>query len=142
MLIWEEVLVSTVPDYQATLQVIPRGNTRDYVWTVTPIITTDPITDAYFRVNAAANPFAQLFEKHITTVLVAGEGQIQDTGSVTGIGILRFQLTSVNTLLLSGGTPDAPKNHGYAVEIRTTAGKVDEFEQGVLPVIEQIVVAP
>lgn len=130
-----------MPDYQATLEVIPRGNTRDYKWTVSPVITTDPVTDAYFRVNAATNPFGQLFEKHITTVLVAGEGQIEDTGSVSGVAILRFQLTTTNTLACSGGTPEEPDNHGYAVELRTSAGKVDEFEQGVLPVIEQIVVA-
>lgn len=141
-LILTEVRVSSVPDYSATLEVIPRGNDRDYKWTVQPILTTDPVTDAYMRVNAATNPFGQLFEKHITTTLTSGEGQIEDTGSVSGIAILRFQVTATNTLTLSGGTADAPTNHKYGVEIRTAAGKVDEFEQGVLPVIEQVVVAP
>lgn len=140
-LILEEVRVSLVPDYSATLEIIPRGNDRDYKWTVQPILLTDPVTDAYMRVNAALTPFAQLFEKHITTTLTAGQGHIEDNGAATGIAILRFQVTAANTLTLAGGTPIAPTNHRYGVEIRTAAGKVDEFEQGNLPVIEEVVVA-
>jgi hypothetical protein len=140
--IYQEVRVSIVPDYSAVLEIIPRGNDRDYQWTVSPILTTDAVTDAYFRVNQALTPFTMLFEKHITTVLVGGQGQITDTGSVTGIAVLKFQLTKANTLLCAGGTALAPTEHRYAIEIQTASGKRDEFEQGVLPVIEEIVVAP
>jgi hypothetical protein len=82
-----------------------------------------------------------LFEKHITSTLVSGQGQIEDTGAGDGIAIIRFEITAANSLLMTGGTPTIPVNQPYAIEIRTNAGKVYEFEQGVLPVVEQIVVA-
>jgi hypothetical protein len=116
-----------------------RGNDLDFTRTVSIIPTGQTVADAYLRFNAPTGG-TLVFEKHITSTLVAGQGQIEDTGAGDGIAIIRFEATKVNSLLLTGGTPAAPVNNPYGIEIRTSAGKVYEFEQGVLPVVEQIVV--
>lgn len=117
-----------------------RGNDLDITRTVSVIPTGQTAQDAYLRVNAPTGG-TQLFEKHITSTLVSGQGQIEDTGSGDGIAIVRFEITATNSLLMTpGGTATAPVNYPYGIEIRTSAGKVYEFEQGVIPVVEQIVV--
>ena len=117
-----------------------RGNDLDITRTVSVIPSGQTAQDAYLRFNAPTGG-TLLFEKHITSTLVSGQGQIEDTGAGDGIAIVRFEITAANSLLMTGGTPTVPINQPYAIEIRTSAGKVYEFEQGVLPVVEQIVVA-
>lgn len=116
-----------------------RGNDLDIIRTVSVIPTGQTAQDAYLRFNAPTGG-TLVFEKHITSTLVSGQGQIEDTGVGDGIAIIRFEITKVNSLLLTGGSPLTPINNPYGIEIRTSAGKVYEFEQGVLPVVEQIVV--
>jgi hypothetical protein len=118
-----------------------RGNDLDIIRTVSVIPTGQVAADAYLRVNTPTGS-TQLFEKHITSTLIAGQGQIEDTGVGDNIAIIRFEITAANSLLMTpGGTATEPTNYPYGIEIRTDAGKVYEFEQGVIPVVEQIVVA-
>ena len=127
-----------MPDYSVVTEKLVRGNDRDIIRDVTGIPTGVTLTDAYLTVHSASGPGATLFEKHITTSLVAGQGQIEDTGSGDGVGRLRFEMTSVNTLTLAGGTDAAPTNHPYGIEVITSVGKKYEDEQGVIPVLEQL----
>lgn len=116
-----------------------RGNDLDITRTVSVIPTGQTVADAYLRVNAPTGG-TLVFEKHITPTIVSGQGQIEDTGSGDGIAIIRFEITKTNSLLMTGGTATTPINNPYGIEVRTSAGKVYEFEQGVIPVVEQIVV--
>ena len=127
-----------MPDYDARIDPMVRGNDLDVVRTVSVIPTGQTISDAWLRVNAPTGG-TQLFEKHITSTLVAGEGQIEDTGAGDNIGVVRFEITATNSLLCTGGPADSPTEHPYGIQVKTSGGKIFEFELGVLPVIEQIV---
>jgi hypothetical protein len=127
-------------DLAAKIQQMIRGNDLDVIRTVSGIPTGQTITDGWLRVNVPASS-TQLFEKHVTPTLVAGEGQVEDTGSGDGIGLIRFEVTAVNSLLMTGGTALAPVNHAYGVQVKTSGGKIYEFEQGVFECVEQVVVS-
>ena len=128
-----------MPDLSAVIEEYVRGNDLDVIRTVTVVPAGQTLTDAYLRVNATSGG-TQLFEKHITSTLVAGEGQIEDTGAGDGIAIIRFEITRTNGLTTTGGTVAAPSQHPYAIEVITSGGKNYEFEQGILEVVEEIIV--
>src|SRR5688500_2269206 len=130
-----------MPDYAATIDILVRGNDLDIIRPVSVVPTGQTLTDAWLRVDEITPPATQIFEKHITTTLAAGEGQIEDRGSTDGIAVVRFEITAANSLLCDPGTVAAPANHPYAIQVKTSGGKIYEFEQGVLPVIQQIVVS-
>jgi hypothetical protein len=128
-----------MPDYEATIDTLVRGNDLDITRTVSVVPTGQTLTDAWLRVDEVSPAGTQIFEKHITSALVAGEGQIEDTGSGDGIAVIRFEITAENSTLLDGGTVAAPAQHPYGIQVKTSGGKIYEFEQGILPVIQQIV---
>jgi hypothetical protein len=124
-----------------TIEQIIRGNDIDITRTVNGIPSGQTITDGWFTVLQATNPFTQLYEKHITSTLIAGQGQIEDTGAGDGIGIVRFEITAANTLTMAGGTAEVPTPHKYGIQVKTSGGKIFECEQGVMDCVEQIVVS-
>jgi len=131
-----------MPDLEAVIDEHVRGNDLDVIRTVTVIPSGQTVAEAWLRVDEITPPGTEVFSKHITPTLVAGEGQIEDDGSVDGIAILRFEITHANSLLLDpAGTVAAPKAHPYAIQIKTSGGKIYEFEQGVINCIDEIVVA-
>jgi len=129
-----------MPNYDATMEKLVRGNDRDVIRDVSGLPTGIVLTDAWLRVNAP-NGSSQLFEKHITTTLVAGEGQIEDAGAGDGVGRIRFEMTAVNTLTMTGGTNAVPTEHAYGIQVKTSGGKIYEDELGTIPCLEQIVVS-
>lgn len=135
-LYYQDVRVSDVPDYNATIPDLVRGNDLDVIRTVSPIPSGQTVTDGWLRVDAPDPPGGLLFQKHITTTLVAGEGQIEDSGSGDGVAVLRFEITNDNSALMTGG-----ENHAYGIQIKTSGLKIYEFEIGVFPVVEQVVVS-
>ena len=131
-----------MPDLQAVIDEHVRGNDLDVIRTVSIVPTGQTITDGWLRVNEITPAGTQVFEVHITPTLVAGSGQIEDTGAGDGIGLLRFEITHTNSLLLdANGTFAVPKAHPYAIQIKTSGGKIYEFEQGVINTIDEIVIA-
>lgn len=129
-----------MPDLVARIQQYVRGNDLDVTRTVTVVPSGQTLTEAWLRVNAVSSS-TQVFQKHITSTLVAGEGQIEDTGAGDGIAIIRFEITATDGLLTTGGTVAAPTQHPYGIQVKTSGGKIYEFEIGVLEVVEQIVQA-
>ena len=129
-----------MPDLVAIIADHVRGNDLDVIRTVTVVPTGQTLTDAWFRVNAVTGS-TQVFQKAITPTLVAGEGQIEDTGAGDGTAIIRFEITHTNSELLTGGTAAAPVLHPYGIQVKTSGGKIYEFEQGVIEVVDQIVLA-
>jgi hypothetical protein len=128
-----------MPDLVAIIADHVRGNDLDVTRTVSVVPVGQTLTDAWMRVNAPTGG-TQLFEKAITPTLVAGQGQIEDTGAGDGVAIIRFEITATNSLLTTGGTAAAPTAHPYGIQVKTSGGKIYEFEQGSLKVVEQIVV--
>lgn len=128
-----------MPDLSARIQQHVRGNDLDVIRTVSVVPTGQSLTDAWMRVNAPTGG-TQLFEKAITPTLVAGQGQIEDTGSGDGVAVIRFEITATNSLLTTGGTVAVPGIHPYGIQVKTSGGKIYEFELGTLEVVEQIVV--
>lgn len=127
-------------DLAAVIEQMIRGNDLDVIRTINGIPAGQTITDAWLTVQAPGG-LSQLFEKHITSTLVAGQGQIEDTGSGDTIGLVRFEVTAANSLLMTGGTADAPIDNPYAIQVKTSGGKIEECEQGVFECIEQIVIS-
>lgn len=130
-----------MPDYAARIDPTVRGNDLDVTRTVSVVPAGQSLAEAWLRVDEIAPAGTQIFEKHITPTLVAGEGQIEDTGAGDGIAIIRFEITAANSLLCDGGTDTSPAEHPYGIQVKTSGGKIYEFEHGVLPVIQQIVVS-
>jgi hypothetical protein len=132
-----------MPDLQAIISPLVRGNDLDVIRWVnsTEIPVGQTLTDGWLAVQTIVTPPAtpsQLFQKHITTALVGGEGQIT---LVVDVWILRFEITSTNSLLMTGGTVAVPAQHPYGIQTKTSAAKINEFEQGVIKTVEQIVTA-
>ena len=131
-----------MPDLVAIIDEHVRGNDLDVIRTVSVVPTSQTIAEAWLRVDEIAPAGTELFSKHITPTLVAGEGQIEDTGAGDGIGLLRFEITHTNSLLMdTGGTVAVPKAHPYGIQIKTSGGKIYEFEQGVINCVDEIVIA-
>lgn len=131
-----------MPELQAVIEEHVRGNDLDVIRTVSVIPSGQVVAEAWLRVDEITPAGSQLFQKHITTALVAGEGQIEDTGADDGVAILRFEITNVNSLLFdTGGTVAVPMAHPYGIQLKTDAGKIYEFELGVIEVVDHIVIA-
>lgn len=123
-----------MPNYDAVINDVVLGNDIDVIRTVSPIPATQTVSEAWLRVmNPNGN--SQLYQKHITPVLVPGEGQIEDIGA-GGVAICRFEMSATDTATLTGG-----ESHPYGIQIKTSAGKIYEFEIGTIPAISQIVLA-
>ena len=128
-----------MPNYEARIDPAQvRGNDFDIIRTVSVVPTGAALTDAWLRVNEA-DTSTELFEKHVTVSLVADQGQIEDDGDGDGVAIIRFRLTSTDTLLCEGGTVADPAEHSYGIQVKSDSGAIYEFEQGLLPMIQQIV---
>lgn len=135
-----------MPDLEAIIEQHVRGNDLDVICTISIVPVGQTLAEAWLRVNALpTTPATQLFQKHITPTLVAGEGQIEDTGAVDGVAICRFEITATNSLLFvpsAAAIPlEAPTLFPYGIQVKTDAGKIYEYERGVIEVFEQIVIA-
>lgn len=106
-----------------------RADDLDVIRTINNIPTGQTLTDAWLTVD---NPLGtHLFQKHITSTLVAGQGQIEDTGAGDGIGVVRFELTSGaagDTTKLTADTA-----YAYDIQVKTSGGKIYTPESGFPP---------
>lgn len=66
-----------------------------------------------------------IFQKIITSSPVGGQGQITDDGNTDGAGEFVFELTAVNTALLSEGV-----SYEYDIKAKQADGKVFPVERG------------
>lgn len=135
-----------MPDLEAIIEQHVRGNDLDVICTIAIVPTGQTLTNAWLRVNALpTTPAVQLFQKAITPTLVAGQGQIEDTGVGDGVAICRFEITATDSLLftpLAVAIPiETPTLYPYGIQVKTSGGKIYEYERGVIEVFEQIVIA-
>lgn len=98
-------------DVQRTVTNIPSGQTLTKAW-----LTFQPVA-------GGADPGT--LQKAITPSAVAGVGQITDTGA-SGTGVLLFQLTGADTLVL----PIGGAGIAYDIKVLTSANKIYTVEQG------------
>jgi hypothetical protein len=78
-----------MPTVGYRLEGFVRGDDLDVIRTISGIPAEQTRTDAWLRVDENTPPGVQFFQKHITMALVAGEGQIEDGGSVATLPVSR-----------------------------------------------------
>jgi hypothetical protein len=94
-----------MPNYREKMQNLVAGDYRGYQRRITGLPAEDAIAKAYLTVKGTATDADPgLFQKTITATDVAGQGQITDTGLVTGVAVLFFRLLTTETALLVPGT--------------------------------------
>lgn len=103
----------------ATISGFVRADDLDVKHSISGVIQTDPLTDAWLTVQDATP--TQIFQKHITTSAVAGQGQIMDDGAANGTAVVRFELVGGS----SGDTTKLTADLAYAydIQVKTVAGK-------------------
>jgi hypothetical protein len=116
------------------------GDTLDVTRTVNSVPTTDALVKAWFTAKATlfdADP--GIVQKVITTVNVAGVGQITQDGSPAsgnGTGTLVFNLLAADTALLTPG-------HAYAfdVKVKLASGKLYTVDVGSVIMLAKVTTA-
>ena len=104
---------------------IVRGDQFSIRRTVTGVPSGETITAALLTLKetiATADP--GLFQKSITGTNVAGTGHIEDTGS-SGVGKIRFDLTSSNTLSMTADT-----EYFFDIQVTLSGGDIITIESG------------
>lgn len=123
-----------MPNLTDTITGFVRGDDLDIRRTITNIPAGQTLTEAIFTVRTA-NLNTIVLNKKITSVLVAGKGQITDTGA-DGEGAVWFQLTGGETgdcILLTADTP-LP----FDIQCKTDAGKFYTPVKGMITAVEEI----
>jgi hypothetical protein len=127
-----------MPTFGAIINDFVRADDLDVTRTVSGIPTGQTLADAWLTVDSVLGS-SQVFQKHITPTLVAGQGQIEDIGTGDGIGVVRFELTggpTGNTTALTAGT-----TYYYDIQVKTSAGKIYTPETGTMVAKEQETIA-
>jgi len=125
-----------MPTFGASITGFVREDDLDVIRTVNGIPSGQALTDAYMTVKASGG--STIFQKHITTAAVAGQGQITDDGSGDGIAGVRFELVGgpgQDTTQLTAGTA-----FNYDIQVNTGAGKRYTPETGTITTNEQYTV--
>lgn len=108
-----------MPNLSDTITGFVQGDDLDIVRTITGIPATQTLDKVRLTIKAPAAETI-LVSKLVTSSLVAGVGQIEDTGA-DGEGVVRFQLTGGTT----GDTTSLVAGTAYRFDIqcKTSAGK-------------------
>lgn len=95
-----------MPNLKARIDDLVAGDDYDYTATVTGLPSGTTITKAYWTVklNESDLDAAAIYQKTITTTLVATQGQITDNGATDRIGVCAFFAQAADTVLLTAGT--------------------------------------
>lgn len=126
-----------MPNFNAVISGFVTGDDLDVIRSITSIPQGQTVTTAWMTVkeNPAAPDVDAIFQKEITVVSSPGDGQITDSGS-SGTAIIRFEITRVETGLLSPGTL-----YYYDIQIKTSASKYYTPEKGMIQSTSQITLA-
>ena len=115
-----------------------RGDNFSIKRTVTGVPGSRTIALAWLTVKSAISvndATSLIFQKAITPSNVAGTGQIEDTGA-TGVGILRFDVTTANT---TGMTADT--QYYFDIQIKLDNNDILTLEKGLTSAGAQVTVA-
>ena len=127
----------TVPDFRDRIDDFCVGDDLDVRRTIRGIPAGQTVAEAWLTIKENEDDLdpAAIVQKNITTANVAGTGQIEDDGA-GGTAILRFDLTRVDTLLLS---PDSAYFHD--VQIKTSGDKISTPFRGMTLAKKQYTIA-
>lgn len=118
----------------AEISGVVEGDDYEITRTITGIPAGDSIAKAWLTMKASINDADPgLFQKNITTIDVAGTGQVTDTGAGDGTGAVRFDLTPADT-----GSPVPGVAAVYDLQIRTVAGKYYTVEKGTFTTVQAV----
>lgn len=104
---------------------IVRGDQFSIYRTVRGLPSGITLTAALLTIkDAIATADPGLIQKSITSSNVAGTGKIEDTGA-DGIGKIRFDLTTTNTLLMNADT-----EYYFDIQVTLSDGSILTLERG------------
>jgi proline racemase len=118
-----------MPEFNARLSNFATGNYLRLRWSVTGVPSGSAISSVTFKVKTTETDpdSALIISKTITTVNISGTGQIENTGATSGTGLVRVDLTSADTLLLTSGI-----RFVYWVDVSLSTGEISTLEAGVI----------
>jgi len=102
--------------------------------TITNIPTGQVLAQARFTVKLNEDDLdaAAIFQKSITSTLVASQGQITDTGA-NGTGVVSFFLQASDTVLMTPGS-----EYHYDIQVRLDNNRLYTPEKGRITTVRQI----
>lgn len=112
---------------------IVRGNGFSLRRTLINVPSTSTVESATLTLKTSAddnNP--NLFQKSITTTNTVDEGHVEDAGS-SGVAVLRFDITSSNTLLMTAGT-----QYDFDIKVTMSDGAIVTIESGKVSARERV----
>ncbi len=115
---------------------IVRGDKFAIRRTVNRLPAGRTIAEAWLTVKAAIADAdgSATFQKIITTTPSSGVGWIEDAGS-SGSGIIRFDLSSTNTLAMTAGS-----SYYYDIQIRLDNDDILTLEKGMTSAVAQVTI--
>jgi hypothetical protein len=123
------------PSLDAEIKDIVSGDDIEIRRTVLDVPSGQVLSKAWFTLKNKITDAdtAALFQKVITAANTVGVGQIEDDGASDQIAVLRFDLTDVDTKLLTGG-----KIYYYDIQVLTDAGKIYTPEAGKFKTVAEV----
>lgn len=123
-----------MPNYEATVTDFAAGDDISIERTITTVPSGQTMTTAWFTVKRKVSDtdIQAVFQKEVTSSLVAGEGQIDDTGA-DGTGHIIFYVVAAETALL---TPFS--EYRYDIQVKLSGGGVATPEIGVIIAFPQM----
>jgi hypothetical protein len=123
-----------MPNYEATITNFAAGDDLSIERTITTVPSGQTMSTAWLTVKRSVSDtdVQAVFQKEITSALVAGEGQIDDTGA-DGTAHLIFYLAAADTVLL---TPLS--DYRYDIQVKLSGGGISTPEIGVITAFPQM----
>lgn len=117
-----------MPSYESTITDFVAGDDFTIERTITLVPSGQTMINAWLTVKRRISDTDALavFQKAITTSLIAGIGHIDDTGA-DGTGHVIFYLIAANTVLL---TPYS--EYRYDIQVKLSGGAISTPETGVI----------
>lgn len=124
-----------MPTFQAKISGFVVGDDLELYRTITAIPSGQILQTAWFTVKKtfAATYTNALIRKRITNTQSLSSGWIEDTGSTSLVGILRFYLSPEDTLTLH-----PQSEYPYDIQIALDNGDIYTPETGVIVALPQV----
>lgn len=124
-----------MPSLNSVIGPIVAGDDIQITRTITGVDPADLLSKAWLTIKVAeGDPDPGVIQKEITTTNNPGTGHVNDTGA-DGTGGVRFDLTDVDTLLLTPGVL-----YVFDVQVLTANGNLYTAEKGVISTVRQVTV--
>ncbi len=110
-----------MPTLDGRIDNLVAGDDLEITRTITGVPAGTSLSDAWFTVkeHEADSDAAAIFQKAINTVDSPGTGHITDDGASDTVGAVRFDITDVDSALLTPG-----RDYAFDIQVKTAAGAV------------------